>query len=103
MSSIIHMVMVIDDCPFLLGFAFGFQVFINFIFLSKLWLSYLCSCLSLFDAIVELHAMDAIMLEKFCIGKQEWMLHVIEAYLVYDLYFLYLVGAFITPTPKSLV
>ena len=68
-----------------------------------MWLSYLYYCLCLFVAVVELHAMDAKMFKNFPIEKQEWILHVTEAYLIHDLYFLCLVRAFNKSNPKSLV
>ena len=40
----------------------------------------LCSCLCLFDAIVELHAMLEVV-HDFLITKWTWILHVIKAYL----------------------
>jgi hypothetical protein len=64
-------------CPFLLGFALGCRSLqiggswsthgLSWVFLSRLRLSLLRSCLCLFDAIVGLHAMDEKMFNDFLI------------------------------------
>ena len=51
----------------------------------------LCSCLCLFDVIVDLHVMDR--------KKKPWKVkvdHVIKANLIHSFYLLYIVEAFIT-------
>jgi hypothetical protein len=50
----------------------------------------------LFDAIVELYVMDNKMSIDFLIRKWAYILRVIKAYLIHDLYFVYVVEAFIT-------
>lgn len=45
------------------------------------------SCVCLFDAIVEWHAMDERMFNDFLIGYWKWVLYVINPYLVHNLYF----------------
>ena len=54
----------------------------------------MCSCLCLFDAIIELHVMDESIFNEFLIRKRMWILHVIYAYLINDLCE-YVVRAFI--------
>lgn len=61
----------------------------------------LCSCLCVFDVVVELHAMDEKMFNDFLIGKWKWFLYVIKAYLINALYFVYVVEAFITLNWKA--
>ena len=51
-------------------------------------------CLCLFDVINELHVMDERMLNEFLIGK--WILYVIKACLIHDVYLVYLVETCIT-------
>ena len=47
------------------------------------------TCLCLFEAIVELHAMDGIMFNDFLIGKWTWILYVMKTNLIHELYILY--------------
>ena len=44
------------------------------------------SCLCLFDAIVELHAMGKKIFDDFLSRKRTWISHVIKAYSIHDLY-----------------
>ena len=56
----------------------------------SLWIvgKLLCSCLCLFDAIIELHTMDERNdFNDFLIGKWKWILYVMMAYLIHDLSF----------------
>ena len=57
--------------------------------------------LYLFDAIVELHAMNVKMLNDFLIGRWKWISYVIEVYLNHDLFFVHVVKAFITLNWKN--
>ena len=66
--------------------------FIEFL-LSILWLDYCALHLCLFDAIVELYAMDERMFNNFLIGTSKWISYVIKVYLIPDVY---VVKAFIT-------
>ena len=67
---------------------------------SSLWTrtKLLCSYLCMFDAIVELHAMNEKMFNDFFIGKCKWILYVIKACLIHVyfiiLFFAYVVKAF---------
>ena len=56
----------------------------------------------MFDAVVELHAMDEKMFTDFLIGKWRWIVYVTKAYLVCDLTFTYVVEAFVTSDLKAL-
>ena len=60
----------------------------------------LCSCLCLFDAIGELHAMDERSTMTLSL-KVRVDLYVMKAYFNYDLYFVYVVEAFITLNCKD--
>ena len=61
-------------------------------FVAKL----LCSCLHLFDVVIELHPVDENMFNDFLIGKWMWIEYVIKACLLHDMYYVYVVEAFIT-------
>ena len=50
-----------------------------------------------------LHAMDEKMFNDNLIRKWEYILYVMKAYLIHDLYFVYVVEAFIMLNWKSLV
>jgi hypothetical protein len=62
--------------------------------LSRVRLNHVLFCLFVFDAILELHAMDEKMFNDFFNEKWKWSLYVIKAYLIHDLCFVYLVEAF---------
>ena len=70
------------------------------IILFGLWLTLLCYCLCLFHIIVELHAMDE---NNHFIGKWKWILCVVNAFFIHDIYFVYLVETFITLKCKNLM
>ena len=53
------------------------------------------------DAIVEFHAMDEKNFDDFQIGKWKWILYVINAHLVWQLIFVYVVEAFIILHQKA--
>jgi hypothetical protein len=57
--------------------SFGFALW----FVTKL----LCSCLCLFNAIIKLQSMDEKIFNDFLIGKWNWNVYVIKAYLIHDL------------------
>ena len=90
----------------LVWFAFGFLVSSNWRLLECSWtpLSFdlqivvqlLCSCLYLIDAIIELHATNEKKFNEFLIGKWKWVLYVIKAYLIHDLYVVHVVKEIIT-------
>jgi hypothetical protein len=101
-----------DDSPqwlpstFLLGFAFGFHDLqtrgswsahgLCWDLLFGLWLGYDCSCLCLFDANVEVHAMDEKTFNDFLIEKWRWISSIIKASSIHSSYFVYVVEAFTT-------
>jgi len=62
-----------------------------------LWIAakLLCSFLCMLDTIVGLHATSEKMFNDFLIGKWKWILYVINEYLIQNLYFVYVVEAFI--------
>ena len=65
-------------------------------FLFGLRLSYSPLCICLFDAIVDLHAMDDKMLNDFRIGKWKWIFYVRNSYSIWDIYFVYGENYYIT-------
>ena len=60
---------------------------------DHVWMSpkLLCYCLCLFDAIVELYALDRKMFIDFLIGKWKWIEYEMKAYLIHALYFAHVV------------
>ena len=44
----------------------------------------------------ELYVVDENLFNDFLIGKRKWISYVIKAYLIYDIYLVYIVEAFVT-------
>ena len=117
-SSRFHLFLPCDNipqclsCPFLLEFAFGFQVFTKWRLLECSWTPFdfamrnvaklLCSCLCLFDAIVKLHAMHEKMFNGYLNGVSvDFICN--EVFVIHDLTFYICIGDIYHIKLKSLV
>ena len=93
-SSMCTMLILVRVCIWVLGFyklkSLG-ALMSSLEFCSWIVAKWLCSSFCLFDELDELHAMDEKIFNDFLIGKWQWLLDVIKAHLIHDLYFLYVV------------